>query len=273
MHLPDLHQLSEPAHHFLYRHDLDELHCADPRACSGRMYLARFEVVLEAVRRCTGASGKGAGHGRVLDLGCAQGNFSLTLAEEGFRVVAVDLQLSFLRYVKLKYDRGELYCVNATSDALPFRGPFDIILLGEVIEHVAHPDALLETLGALLAPSGFLIVTTPNGNRLLTGMPTLSAVTDRSSLTSRQFQPDADGHLYLLTRYELETEARRAGLEVIYHKYFGTPWITGRMKFRIVVRFMPLRLTYLLDQLWLMVPALARLFAEGQIVIAQRTRE
>lgn len=267
MHLPHPDQLCGPDHLFLYRHDLDEFHCANPRSCSGRMYRVRFEAVLKAVEQCAGTSMKSASQTRVLDLGCAQGNFSLTLAERGFKTFAVDLQHSFLRYVTLKYDRGALYCINASSEALPFRELFDAILLGEVIEHVAYPDALLKTLGGLLAPCGFLIVTTPNGDRLFTGMPTLSQVTDRPSLAAKQFQPDADGHLYLLTRHELEQEARKNGLTVAGHSYYATPWITGRMKLRFFIRWLPMRLTAFLDNLFLSIPVLARLFAEGQLMI------
>ena len=265
--------LSEPSHLFLYQHDQAEFHCMNPRDFSRRMYMARFEAVLEAVNSSRESLGKSARDMKVLDIGCAQGNFSLTLAEQGFRVFAVDLQLSFLRYVRLKYESGELYCINATLEALPFKEAFDMILLGEVIEHVAYPDVLLQNISRLLAPSGCLILTTPNGERLLTRMPTLSQVKDRSSLVANQFQPDADGHLYLLTRHELETEAQKAGLNVVHHRYFGTPWVTGRMKLRFVVKFLPLRIVSSMDKVFLMVPALARLFAEGQLVVTQGSRK
>ncbi len=270
MRLLELSQLSEPSHHFLYHHDLDEFHCTDPRAFSHQMYMARFKAVLQAVRLWRESLGKSARDMKVLDIGCAQGNFSLTLAEQGFRVFAVDLQLSFLRYVRLKYESGELYCINATLEALPFSGTFDIILLGEVIEHVAYPDILLHNISRLITPSGCLILTTPNGERLLTRMPTLFQVKDRSSLVANQFQPDADGHLYLLTRHELATEAQKAGLNVVHHRYFGTPWLTGRMKFRFVVKFLPLGLANYIDKIFLMAPSLAKLFAEGQLAVAQR---
>jgi 2-polyprenyl-6-hydroxyphenyl methylase/3-demethylubiquinone-9 3-methyltransferase len=233
------------------------------------MYMARFKAVLEAVRTWRQSVGKSARDMKVLDVGCAQGNFSLTLAEQGFRVFAVDLQLSFLRYVRLKYDSGDLYRINATLEALPFRGTFDMILLADVIEHVAYPDILLQSMSRLLAPSGCLILTTPNGERLLTRMPTLFQVKDRSSLVANQFKPDADGHLYLLTRHELATEAQKAGFKVVHNRYYGTPWVTGRMKLRFVVRFLPVRLCSYLDRLILMAPSLARLFAEGQLVIAR----
>ncbi len=269
MHLPDLNQLSEPSHHFLYQHDLAEFHCANPCDFSHRLYMARFEVVLQTVRSWRESLGRAASEMTILDVGCAQGNFSLTLAEQGFRVFAVDLQLSFLRYVRLKYESGELHCINASLEDLPLRGTFDIILLGEVIEHVAYPDILLQSMSRLLDPSGCLILTTPNGERLRTRMPTLFQVKDRSLLVAKQFQPDADGHLYLLTRYELETEAWISGLRVVHHRYFGTPWVTGRIMFRFLVRYLPIRLASYLDKLFLVVPSLARLFAEGQLVVAR----
>ncbi len=271
MHLPARELLSEPAFQFLYEHDLLEVASPDPRAGSRRMYLSRFRAALDAVERSARALGRAPGELAILDVGCAQGNFSLTLAERGFRVVAVDLQLDFLRYARLKYERGRVHWVNASLHALPFRGRFDIVLLGEVIEHVAYPDALLTGLAALLAPSGLLIVTTPNGDRLLTRLPTLSRITDRAALESRQFRPDADGHLYLVTRAELTREFRKSGLREVHHEYFATPWVTGRIKFRYVTRWLPLGLTTFLDKLCLSLPALAKRLAEGQLVVATRS--
>lgn len=41
-------------------------------------------------------------------------------------------------------------------------GPFDVVVAGEVIEHLAAPQALFEFAAAVLAPGGILIITTPN---------------------------------------------------------------------------------------------------------------
>ena len=271
MRIPGPDQLTEPDFLFLYEHDRLELNSKDPRVESHRMYVSRFEAVLAAVQRGATALGRAPGALTVLDIGCAQGNFSLALAERGYLVFAVDLRLGFLRYARLKYERGRVHWVNASADALPFGGPFDIVLLGELIEHVAHVDALLERVGALLAPTGRLIVTTPNGDRLLTRLPSLSQIVDRSSLETRQFQPDADGHLYLVTRAELAREFTKSGLHEVHHEYFATPWVTDRIKFRYLTRWLPLGLTARLDRLCLALPALARRLAEGQLVVATRS--
>ena len=236
------------------------------------MYRERFDAVLRGVDRCRAAIGKPPQEISILDIGCAQGNYSLTLAELGYRVVAMDLKLSFLRYLRLKYERGAVHCINASLEAPPFRSGFDIVLLGEVIEHVAHPDRLLATLRELLTPGGWLVLTTPNGDRFHTGLPTLSQIQDHNALESKQFKPDADGHLFLLTRDELRAETAKAGLDRIEHQYFSTPWVTGRLKFRVLTRFLPLAISSGLDRAFLKTNVLARRFAEGQMIVAQRPK-
>jgi 2-polyprenyl-3-methyl-5-hydroxy-6-metoxy-1,4-benzoquinol methylase len=65
------------------------------------MYLRRIGLMQEFCRCSQGVT-------RVLDLGCAQGNLALLLAEEGYSCCAVDLRPEFLAYAGLKYERGAL---------------------------------------------------------------------------------------------------------------------------------------------------------------------
>lgn len=41
-------------------------------------------------------------------------------------------------------------------------GPWDVIVAGEVIEHLGRPEAMMENFHRLLAPGGLLVLTTPN---------------------------------------------------------------------------------------------------------------
>lgn len=264
MKLPAKETLGHPDHLFLYEHDSQELHNPDAGDFTHLMYATRFSLVLETIQRS--ARGK-----RVLDVGCAQGNFSLTLAEQGFDVVAMDLRHSFLRYLRLKQERGEVHCVSASSDRFPFRSAaFDVVLLGEILEHVAFPEDLLLGAAELLAPGGMLVITTPNGEFLRTGLPTLASIKDRTELETRQFQPDADGHLFLVTKAELFGLVHRAGLTVKRHQFLCTPWVTGHLGFRHMSRFVPVRIRLLLDLLTLRVGMLSELVSQGQLLVAQR---
>lgn len=267
MNLPSRDSLHTPDHFFLYDHDTRELHNPDPTDFVHLMYLNRFEIVLETVERF--AQGK-----VVLDVGCAQGNFSLALAERGYRVVAMDLRRSYLQYLLLKHEHGSVNRIAASVESFPFKPTtFDVILLGEILEHVAYPEQLIGLAASLLRPTGILVATTPNGERLHTGLPTLSAIVDREALTARQFQPDADGHLFLLTGAELRKLTREAGLTVVEHRHFATGWVTGRLTFRHVARFLPVAARRWLDRGTLRVPGVRRFISEGQIIVAKRTSD
>lgn len=161
-------------------------------------------------------------------------------------------------------------CAAASIEAFPFGpGTFDLVILGELLEHVAYPENLLERTAGLLKPGGLLLATTPNGERVHTGLPTLSQVADRKELESRQFQPDADGHLFLLSRRELVQAAEHAHLRVLEHQVFGTPWITGRLMARHVVGRLPVGIRWKLDRMTVRVPVLKTRLADGQLLVAQ----
>lgn len=264
MRLPSRESLIDSDHLFLYEHDCRELHNPVSSDFTRLMYVTRFELVLRMIDQW--ALGI-----RVLDVGCAQGNFSLALAERDYRVVAMDLRRSFLHYLRMKHERGAVSCIAATVERFPFvAGAFDVVLLAEVIEHVAYPERLLRAATALLAPGGILVLTTPNGSRVRTGLPTLAAVRDRESLVPRQFQPDADGHLFLLTPDELGKLARDAGLTVKAHLFFCTPWVSGRLRARHVAWLLPVGARAWLDRLTHRLGGLNRFVSEGQLVVAVR---
>jgi 2-polyprenyl-6-hydroxyphenyl methylase/3-demethylubiquinone-9 3-methyltransferase len=264
MKLPSRGSLVDADHLFLHEHDCRELHNPVVGDFKRLTYVRHFELVLRTIERW--ARGR-----RVLDVGCAQGNFSLALAERGFVVVALDLRPTLLQYLRLKHEVGEVHCVGASLENYPFGpGAFDVVLLTEVIEHVAYPEMLLRGVATLLRPGGILVLTTPNGDRLHTGLPTLATVGDRQALLRRQFQPDADGHLFLLTRGELLVLMEEAGLEVVVHEFLCSPWVTGHLKARHLAKFLPVTARLAIDLLTVRSPPLGRFLSSGQLLVARR---
>lgn len=161
---------------------------------------------------------------RVADFACAQGNFGLLLAEDGFDVTAIDIKTEFLQYAMKKYERGQFRVIE--TNIIDFRDAegFDCILAGEIIEHCAHPDQLLASIHANLKPGGIVVLTTPNGNEFGSRLPTYSQVTDISALIPKQFH--WGDHLFLFTIEELRSLFVRQGFRMLREIKFHSQYIS-----------------------------------------------
>jgi len=72
--------------------------------------------------------------------------------------VARAQELGFVAYVADVEDSGELQRLSLE--------PADVVLGGELIEHLDRPGAFLDAVGGLIASSGTLVLTTPNASSL-----------------------------------------------------------------------------------------------------------
>jgi 2-polyprenyl-3-methyl-5-hydroxy-6-metoxy-1,4-benzoquinol methylase len=216
-----------------YQYDLLEIYGASHHRGYSYAYANRRKETLRLVQQGVPAGSD------VLDVGAAQGNFSLALAELGYRVTWNDLRAELVDYVKLKHDFGSITFAPGNAFELEFSRPFDAVLATEILEHVAYPEEFLRQLRGLVRQGGCITVTTPNGAYFRNRLPRLADVQDRHELESRQFQPDADGHLFLLYAEELVAMAQAAGLEIEQLVLFTNPLTTGHMKLERLLRVLP----------------------------------
>lgn len=206
-----------------YRFDLMEVFGKSEDPGYTRAYLHRRHRILAAVQEFVPPGS------HILDVGAAQGNFTLTLAERGYQLTWNDLREELVGYVKLKHDRGSVGYAPGNCFELVFARPFDAVLITEIIEHVAHPDLFLERIARLVLPGGFVIMTTPNGSYFRNALPRFSdSEPDRNE--AMQFKPDSDGHLFHLPPDELLGLARQAGLLVRRLQLFMNPLTRGALK-------------------------------------------
>lgn len=112
---------------------------------------------------------------RVLDLGCAGQGTTLDdpnwlhrqVLEVASACVGADYEREEVRRLRAEGLDVVFADVSAGPGELASRDPFDVVLAGELIEHLPAPQALFEFAAAVLRPGGSLIVTTPNPFALL----------------------------------------------------------------------------------------------------------
>ncbi|MGE3310366.1 MAG: class I SAM-dependent methyltransferase [Limisphaerales bacterium] len=196
-------------------------------------YAERRRHTLDLVRRAA------APPARILDVAAAQGNFTLALAEAGYEVTWNDLRADLADYVRLKHERGVVHYAPGNAFDLGFGEAFDVVLITEVIEHVAHPDAFLQKAGALVKPGGHVVLSTPNGRYFRNPLPRFSDFPDPSVFESRQFKPDADGHIFLLHPDELPVLAAAAGLELVEVRLYNNPMTGGCLRTEPLLKVLP----------------------------------
>jgi SAM-dependent methyltransferase len=106
---------------------------------------------------------------RVLDIGCSQGITAILLARAGHAVTALDPDPRVLADARghLAAEPPEVQArlsfLEMEAGALPLSRPFDSVILGEVLEHLEDPGAMLATAAAQAAPGGRLVLTVPFG--------------------------------------------------------------------------------------------------------------
>jgi len=146
------------------------------------------------------------GPGRLLDIGCGNGEFLRFADKFGWHVVGID------------FDEGAV--TAAKSEGLDVRvggveilggnEKFDFISLSHVIEHVYDPIELLETCRSLLNEGGVLWLETPN-------VDSVGRVLYRSSW--RGFEPPR--HILLFNRESLRSLLLRLGYVSVEQKMHG----------------------------------------------------
>lgn len=93
---------------------------------------------------------------KILDLGCASGDYCVELAKLGFKCTGADVNEAYVDAAKKKG-------VNAVTSGsrLPFEdNTFDTVVIFEVLEHVPNPELLLQE--AKRVSAGNILITVPD---------------------------------------------------------------------------------------------------------------
>jgi SAM-dependent methyltransferase len=138
--------------------ELSERYGEHHRSARGREFVYAGRERVELFRRYVGGPGR-----RVLDLGCRYGALTKEYAG-GNDVVGVDVDREALA------EAAKLGIETRWADVderLPFEdASFDVIVAGELLEHVRDPERLAREADRLLRPGGTFVASVPNAFRL-----------------------------------------------------------------------------------------------------------
>jgi SAM-dependent methyltransferase len=113
----------------------------------------RFRRILSTLRRlCPG--------GRLLDVGCATGDFLVEARRAGYEAAGLEISDYAAGVAK---ERGLDVFPGGLGDFPAPQGSFDIVTMFHVLEHMEQPGEALRThVKRLLRPGGILVVEVPN---------------------------------------------------------------------------------------------------------------
>jgi SAM-dependent methyltransferase len=153
----------------------------------------------------------------VLDIGCSGGLLSERVRAFGHRITGVDLlEIEGVtdrvdHFIQANLDQG-------LPDEVAARGPYDVVLCADILEHVRQPEQLLETVRDLLTPGGVLIVSVPNFGHWYARVRTALGLFDYDQRGVLD-----NGHVRFFTRRGLLRRLRNAGYSVVRQEATGLP--------------------------------------------------
>lgn len=105
-----------------------------------------------------------ARRGTLLDVGCGDGLFLKVARAAGWRVDGIEFSPEGAR--RSSHRLGRPVAVGDLARERVLRGPFDVITLWHVLEHLVEPAAMLDAARARLRPGGHLVIAVPNLDNL-----------------------------------------------------------------------------------------------------------
>ncbi len=189
--------------------------------------------------------------GRVFEAGVSSGYFASVLVAGGLRVDGHELDEEAAERAREVCEQVHVGNLE-TFDPEVLDSPYDVLLFGDTLEHLADPVSVLRRLRTRLAPGGALVVSVPN---VANWMVRLSLLAGRFRYTDRGIMDRT--HLRFYTRATLREMLVEAG--------FTVESMVGAVPVPFVTSEGAARLTHRLGNLR------PSLFAYGFVVVARPT--
>lgn len=157
---------------------------------------------------------EGIPRGRVLDVGCSDGEFGARVRQLGHLVDGVDL----IKHEGVGQRLDGFFEYDLTHGLPADTGHYDAIVAGDILEHVVDPELLLKSLRDHLDENGQILVSVPNFGHWY----------PRGKVALGRFDYDQRGpldhtHVRFFTRKSFERLINACGLHVAERDVVGSP--------------------------------------------------
>lgn len=170
---------------------------------------------------------------RYLEVGFGRGELLLAAHERGWRAEGVEIAQDLIDGVRAHVPGLPLHLGSLPELVLP-SGEFDLILLTEVLEHVASPRQYLQAIHRLLKPDGRVYISVPNEGSLYFRLAS-AYKRWRDGSTYHLAPMHAPYHIYGFTRTSLSRLLEQEGFASVYYNARLSSASTGTSGLRKVV--------------------------------------
>jgi SAM-dependent methyltransferase len=177
------------------------------------LHRTRRDWIVEKIRECARIR-----PGRAIEIGFGAGVYLPALAEAYREVAATDLDRAHLDHASAlarQYPNLRLAADDITASRMPDHS-FDLVLCSEVIEHIPDTPAVIAGIRRLIAPGGFLILSTPQRRSLMELACRVAFLPGVIGLVRKLYGEAVfeTGHINLMTEREVGAALEHAGFEI-----------------------------------------------------------
>lgn len=142
----------------------DDYICYVPAIDIEKSFLKRIDKRQGVAKRRREIAKRYKGTGKILDIGCATGNFLGEMKRFGWDCFGIEPDKKSAEYATMTY---ELQIFNGYLDEIHFPDNyFDVITMWDVLEHTKDPRLIITEVFRILKNGGLLFLSLPNSNSL-----------------------------------------------------------------------------------------------------------
>jgi glycosyltransferase involved in cell wall biosynthesis len=152
---------------------------------------------------------------KVLDIGCSGGRLAAFMREAGHHVTGVDyIEVPGVR------DRVDVFHQADLSTGIPPEVGigFDVVVAGDIIEHLPRPTETMKEIRRVLRPGGQVLLSVPNFGHWY---PRFRVATGQFGYDRRGILDDT--HLRFFSRASLRRLVRKTGFDLLEERSTGLP--------------------------------------------------